>query len=287
MVNVSIIRAFEGPRHSKLELIWDVIAEYYEDDLSLNIFVNPNARLSHAACLNEMWKQELDRTASSAILTEFDFLPDLHTTVWLYPDHDCEVGLSSEYPIIAPQYVIRHPDTGMLGAVSRTPGAWYLYIDKTVIGHLDFSPSGSHNDPANGLLDYLGVHYPQCGIAFMYQYDAMPSHYGTKMLTGEHLFWSRHLHDDPDMTISGVNLGRMQELHDRAIETWIRKSPPRFQRIYASRRTPTRPRSRVPIKTHLVPAKKVGPPSTPTDCTLPSQFGGGEGGGLVTEPYPF
>lgn len=51
--NVNIIRAFQGPRHSKLERIW----QYYRQrhDINLHVYDNPEALLNHGQALQRMW----------------------------------------------------------------------------------------------------------------------------------------------------------------------------------------------------------------------------------------
>lgn len=231
MINVNIIRAFEGPRHERLELLWAVIAEYCKKDISLHIYPNLGAKLSHAECLNYMWIEELKRPEPFALITEFDFLPNLRT--WLPTKY-----LLTDAPVLAAEYCTREPESSKLLS-HDLPGAWYILIDKTRVGDLDFSGAGPFNDPANGLGWCVRKRY-NAPLLLLTHSDCYPRHYGAEMLVGEHLFFSRHIHDDPDMKVAGLILGDIQKKHDRAVEFWIRRAPPAFQRLLKKRLKPAR-----------------------------------------------
>ncbi len=230
--SVHIIRAFAGPRHSKLEFIWDCIAESEQDAVVLDVFSNPGAKLSHAECYKKMWEQALGAPGRYALLTKFDFLPDLGR--WLPLRR-----LTARQPVIVAEYVTRDPDTRAL-IPHGMPGARYILADKKHVGSshlpLDFAPCGKFNDPANGLDDALVRDY---GVRPLYliQADCMPLHWGTRMLTGEHLFWSRHLHDDPMRHVAGFHLGDIQRRHDIAVNRWCANAPDRLRRIMTNRLT--------------------------------------------------
>lgn len=210
-VNVNLIRAFEGPRHTKLEGLWDCVAEYLSRDVRLHVLSNLGARLCHADCLNEMWDAERARPERYAIFTEYDFLPNLRG--WFTP-------LGDATPLLGVEYATRSPLTKRLEH-HGIPGAWYLLVDKERVKELDFTAGGPFNDPANQIQ----------GVRLMPGTDCYPLHYGISYPTGTHLFWSRHLHDDPDGSAAGFKLGDIQRGHDAAVEAWVRQAPGAFRYI--------------------------------------------------------
>ena len=225
-INVNLIRAFSGPRHDRLERVWDVILEHQKHLVTGHIFANPGAHMSHAQCLNALWEEELKRPEPFALLTEYDFLPNL--PLWLPTIH-----LAGNSPILAAEYITRDPKTRRL-LHHDIPGAWYILIDKTRIGALDFSGAGDFNDPANGLVAYVTREY-NSSILLLNHEDCYPRHYGARLMTGEHLFFSRHLHDDPHQSVAGLHLGDIQRKHDWAVEDWIRNAPLSFRRLFKKR----------------------------------------------------
>lgn len=238
-VNVNIIRCFDGWRNERLHLIWDCVAEYMADKFRLCWFPNPGARLSHAQALNAIWSQELERSEPLAIIVEHDFLPNLST----WP----ATTLLSVTPAMAPRYVTRHPESHELVHWPIPGMQGFFMADKTQIGALDFSPLAAgdspwittaakkHNDPGNSLDLYIKSTY---GFDFGYipQTCCLPWHYGTRLgALGEHLYWARHLHDDPNMRISGMCLGDVQRLHDRTVAAWLETAPADFRDLYRKR----------------------------------------------------
>jgi hypothetical protein len=110
-------------------------------------------------------------------------------------------------------------------------GAWFMFFDKEKVPEqLQFD---TQPDPgcliANQLLDR--------GIlaTLMHGDDCMPRHFGIDYPMGVHLFWTRHLHDDPKIRISGFPLGDIQKKHDKAVDTWVRKMPKEYKAILVKR----------------------------------------------------
>ena len=238
-LNVNIIRCFDGWRNERLRLIWDCLAEYMAGSFRLIWFPNPGPRLSHAAALNEIWSQELERSEPLAIIVEHDFLPNLNT----WPP----TNLLSVVPAMAPRYVTRHPETHELGQWPIPGMQGFFMADKTQVGALDFNPlavgeslwvdqaAKRHNDPGNSLDLYVKTKYG-FGLGYIPQSCCLPRHYGTRLgAIGEHLYWARHLHDDPAARISGMCLGDVQRLHDKAVAAWLQTAPAEFRKLFWQR----------------------------------------------------
>lgn len=222
-VNINIIRIFEGPRHERLRTLWDTYAELRRRRIRLHWFPNP-LEMDHPTALKRLWEEEMKRPERYAIITEADFLPSFNfftpTSV-----------LNRTSPVIAARYVTRHPESRKL-LKHEYPGAWYLLIDKGFLPNPNLDRGGPHNDPCN----LLAASLPK-GVEPIYiePNDCYPHHYGVEYMTGIHLFWSRHLHDDPAARVAGYSLGDIQEKHDRAVDEWIAESPAAFRRILERR----------------------------------------------------
>lgn len=219
---IRIARAFEGPRHERLEKIWDCIAEYAQEDARLIVEPNLRPRLSHADIFERMYHKDLVAENRYLLLTEFDWLPDLGGD-WL-PTH---VFQETNADVIATQYYTRNPQTKRLRRYKGLPGAWYILIDKErapVIGSFHGSP-----DPGNQL--------PQeTNPIILPGEDCLPLHYGVEYPHGTHLFWSRHYHDGADTdVVAGVKLGEMRILHDQAVTLWLRLQPTEFLKLVLNR----------------------------------------------------
>lgn len=228
-----MIRVFEGPRHDRLRAIWETIAEYEADTIRLRWFPNDQARLRHAECLNEIWRQCQSNpvcaavtetgTAGRIILTEHDWLPDLN-----YPDRWLQADLD-EQPDVAMAgvcYAKRTSGTRALINYTDAPGAWFMSFDRErAPAELDFD---NQVDPATEILHEMrGILYP--GL------DPYPKHVGAEYVHGTHLFWSLHLHDDANLRVSGYRLGEIQTKHDQAVASWIRQQPQAFQELLEKR----------------------------------------------------
>ena len=224
-VLVNTIRAFDDPRNRRLGLIWDALAEYHQDKFRLMVHSNLGCRLSHDKMLNRIWEFVMHRTERFVCITEQDFLPSL--------DFLPITQLSKGYPIIAATYCTRDPDTKKLIEHKALVGAWYILVDREYVDLLDFTAGGPFNDPANNLLTYVHDNYGK-GIKMLEARDCLPTHYGVEHMTGEHLFFSRHLADPPDMRVAGMPLGDIQRGHDRAVASWIDRQPHAYRRILCS-----------------------------------------------------
>jgi hypothetical protein len=183
MINVNIIRIFDGPVHQRLEQIWRHYKKHHE--FNLHVFDNTKLQLRHDVAYNEIWRKERNRGERFAIFTEFDFLPGpgfLSTSI-------------GDSAVKAAEYCTRNSDTMEL-EWHGIPGAWFILIDKEWTPPLDFSSAGPFNDPANGLPADL-IHSEDC----------YPEHYGCRVgQKGEHLFFSRHYNDSPELKIAGLPL---------------------------------------------------------------------------------
>lgn len=163
------------------------------------MFDNTSRKLSHATALNEIWAGERERPNRWAIFSEFDFLPGPGFL-------SLPAGGDAVY---AAEYCTRDP-VSLEMRLHRIPGAWFVLIDKEWAPHLDFSPCGRFNDPANGLPASL---IPSA--------DCLPRHYGVRVgERGEHLFWSRHYNDPPGARVVGFNLDDIRQRIDRTLDDY-------------------------------------------------------------------
>jgi hypothetical protein len=225
-VNVNIIRVFQGPRHDRLRFLWDCAAEAYSDHFRLRWFANPLV-MSHAECLQRLWREELARPERFAIITEHDFLPDLHAR-WL-----CLHLLDYEYPVAATRYATRGPNRRILRHNYVAP--WFVVIDKDRIRDLHWEEWGEFHDPANGMKHFLEQERPGKSVKFIEVEDCFPEHYGISCYPGTHLAWSRHYHDAPEDFAAGICLGDIQRKHDAAVSAWVRSSPDRYRVVLMKR----------------------------------------------------
>jgi hypothetical protein len=204
--NVLLIRAFEGPRHERLERIWVEVAK--RAPIRLRIFDNRSMRLRHAQCLAQMWSEEVWRTERACLFTEFDFLP--YDRFW---------EGASNADIAATQYCTRSPSDLRLTTHPQLAGAWYIHIKKstTVLARrhdvlLGLSlETGKFRDPGNALTpdEFLPID------------DAYPGHYGVRVRgRGEHLFWSRHYNDPSYLSVAGFSLADIHRRVDRTIDQY-------------------------------------------------------------------
>lgn len=222
LINVRIARAFEGPRHTRLERIWDCVAEFKKATLRLKVHPNPGARKTHAQMFAEMWAAEQKEPNRWVLLTEFDFLPDL----WSEVTPTAPI-LKHEVDAMGVYYCTRNPSSKQLVFPDNTmAGGWWLLIDKErAPKHLDFE---GQVDPCTSLLY-------QMDMLLLRGQDCYPHHYGVSYPYGVHLFWSRHYHDDPNTRVAGVLLGEVQRKHDVAVTDWLHAQPKRFIRLVEKR----------------------------------------------------
>lgn len=234
-INVNIIRAFEGPLHSRLEKIWGRIAAKYKDVMNLYVFDNIGAKRRHAQCLAKMVEEEFKRPELVTIFTEFDFLP--------------EDGFfdTSDADVAAVEYGTRNPPGGQNNPLAPgpqadgssgqfttipvftghgIPGAWFVRIWKPCIfrglnGFRAIPESrdrlnmlrdglagerGKFRDPANELFESL-QRAPAIQRRLLESEDCYPDTYGVRTPErGVHLFWSRHYNDQPTSTVAGFGL---------------------------------------------------------------------------------
>lgn len=213
-ITVSLIRCFEGERHERLHRIWAAFEEYNRGYYRFVHLHNPRCVWSHEQALGMIWARERKASGRYLVITEYDFLPDFENFV---PVH--RLGKKA---VLCAEYVDgvgrKKPDPQWL------PGAWYILIDKERAGHLDFSSGGPFHDPAFGL-----------DAALLPATPMYPAYPGASYESGEHLFWQRHLHDDPEICVGReqMNLGWMQKRHDRRVGEWVRAAPKAYRKILA------------------------------------------------------
>lgn len=225
-INVNICRIWEGPRNERLHLLHEVLAEVQKDKYRLCWWRNPG-RVSHAKSLEVMWQQELARPERYAVFTEHDFLPA--PSRWL----DLRL-LDEEHPVVSCRYVTRDPVTKKL-LRHEAVGPWYTMIDKSIVQSIHWEEWGQTNDPGNGMKHFVEKEYPGRSVRILEPTDGLPVSYGVHYPTGEHLFWSRHLHDPPHIRVAGVCLGDIQTKHDQAVTKWLQQAEKEIQEVAARR----------------------------------------------------
>lgn len=210
-INVNLIRAFEGPIHSRLERIWERIADTYKDYFTLRVFDNLGAPLRHAQALQKIWEEEKDRPEKVAIFTEFDFLPT-HGFEWVI-DRTCHYsGAVAE----ASSYVVRDAKSLRHTVLPGTAGAWWiLFVKPWLLEHGSdavravgdgLSDGGPFNDPAGNLVRTLQER-ASISVRLLEAEDCYPDHFGSYVRDrGVHLFWSRHYNDQPYTNVAGFGL---------------------------------------------------------------------------------
>lgn len=212
-VNLHLIRAFEGPRHTRLERIWERVAALVAPQgvvvkIHDNLDRMSKRQLSHGEKLQEIWEGEKADPAPQAIFTEFDFLPDL---VGLGAGH-WPAGV--DRPILAAEYATRSP-LGRRLVLHGVAGAWFVRINKRLLGdaRLDFTAGGPGNDPAGRL--------PSDLVHLLGAEQGRLSPFGVIVPgVGEHLFWSRAYNDPPTAIHAGFVMGEIQRAVDRACDKY-------------------------------------------------------------------
>ena len=225
-LSVRIAKPFDGIRHDRLYAIWEAVAEFWKDHLTVGFSRNVGARWSHAQMFNKMWAEELQTDADFVLLTEHDFLPNLNEPRWYAQPGAVLASLDAEhgeqFAGLACEYHTRCPK-GMHLQGKNIPGGWWVLLETARFNDLiDFH---GRPDPCNQLEEAVG------GIYLCEGRDAFPRHYGIVYPFGEHLFWSRHIHDAPDRTVSGFNLGDIQLRHDKAVLAFLATAPEEFLNI--------------------------------------------------------
>lgn len=215
---VRLIRAFQGPRHDQLERVWDTIAEYCADQIILRPFDNLKKGLRHDEAFQRIWLDER-RGSGPLLLTEYDFLPDLHAD-WIPLDR------LGEQQGLGCMYATRSPHSFQLKRHEDKAGGWYVLLNREKIDcDLDFEGSP---DACNQLPEQISMDLDPGE-------DCFPISYGITYPFGTHCFWSRHLHDDPERTVSGFKLGEIQEAHDYFLSVWMELQPEDFKALYEYR----------------------------------------------------
>lgn len=199
MTRVHLIRAFVGPRHARLERIWERVAALVAPQCTIEIHDNLGpAQRPHGEMLQRIWE---GARQDDCVLTEFDFLPTLN----FY-----EPGAR---PVVAAEYATRCAYTRRLRP-HGIPGAWFVRVAAGTEG-LDFTAGGPFNDPAAKLPPHLTELLPA--------QDAPP--FGVLVPgRGTHCFWSRHYNDPPAALHAGFVMGEIQRAVDLACdryEEWL------------------------------------------------------------------
>jgi hypothetical protein len=212
--NLHLIRAFQGPRHARLERIWDKVAVLVKPQVQVHIHDNIGIPRNHGEMLQEIWEEEKGRPESFTIFTEFDFLPNPaflahgYTVPWL------ELGVGTVRPIHAAEYATRNPYTRRIQRTGLA-GAWFIRVVKRdVLGAaLDFRAGGPFNDPGGRL--------PAKLVHLLGAEEGTYSPFGVRVPgVGEHLFWSRHYNDPPTALRAGFVMGEIQRAVDAACDKY-------------------------------------------------------------------
>ena len=226
-IDVHLIRVFEGPRHETLYKLWDTVAEFYAEEIRVIWFANPECRLEHADCLNRIWVESQDRDSTRMIITEADFLPNLsNTDRWLQAPLDDKRSIA----FAGAMYANREAGTRAVRHFSGLPAAWFLSFAKERCPKiLDFR---GPPDPATRLPDQFEDGQ---GARLYKGLDEYPRFLSLTYPFGTHLFWSRHLNDDPTLRVSGFSCHEIQTKHDRRVRKWLLDQPKAFRKLVEDR----------------------------------------------------
>lgn len=216
MVNVNIIDIFSGPRHDRLNRCWDRFAERHADRMRLFRYPNRVAQIPHQIAMKAMLAAEMDRPDRYAIITEHDFLPALDF------DQFAPVPLLGPSPMVIAEALRRGPDRKLIHYGPDLTAPWYILIDKTRIRWLHTLPGGPLNDTANLAGKFCKIWYKDDPVVLSHK-DCYPDHFGASLLTGVHLFWSRHYNDPPERDLCGYPCSEIMSGVDRAISSWETK----------------------------------------------------------------
>lgn len=190
-------RVFEGTLHQRLYDIWSGwAARHPEVDVIEQL--NDTGK-GHREMIEEIWDDHAAHY-DTLVITEHDFIPDEEMLTELQ-------FVLNRYPALLPQYCTRNPQTMEL-LRHPYPGAWFMaFRTGDFKERPDFGSDKPHNDPGNnlqesvfnltgrrphinrGVDDGMGLHYPRLGT---------------------HLFWSRHIQDNPNSYVAGFSVREMQ-----------------------------------------------------------------------------
>lgn len=210
MINVHLIRAFEGPRHDRLERIWKILAEIYADRATVWVHDNLKEQQPHATMLEAIWQDVIRQEQEDVLITEFDFLPE---PGWLDPIGESEVA----------EYCTRDPYSRTLQQHGLA-GPWWMHfvhlLPSSRSGLAEgFRACGRFADPCGDLLPC--ARRAGCPVRLVPGVDAYPSSYGVRYPgRGTHLFWSRHYNNPPSDVIAGVLIGEMQRKVDKVVKDY-------------------------------------------------------------------
>ena len=224
-VAVRLIRCFpdKGP-HARLYAIWDTLAEYLQDLLTVRWFANPSAGLRHGQCLNAIWQEEREFDNRYVVFTEHDFLPNLSAN-----DLFALKNFGNKFDAVCATYVTRGTN-GMPKLFPSLGGGWWCALDKhSVPKILNFD---NQPDPANEIP--LQLHHRDCKVRM---YRGRARGFFQDYPFGTHLFWSRHYLDNPetDLNCGGLTVGALVSQVDGEISRWLTASPKDFQAVFAKR----------------------------------------------------
>lgn len=209
MIDVHLIRCFEGPRHTRLERIWGILGEVYKDRATVWVHENKE-KAPHAVMLERIWKFACEKDQEKVLVTEFDFLPD---PGWL---DAWEPGITTA------EYCTRNEYTRRIVQHGRAaPWLMRLHVLRADRGKLEnsFRASGPFADPCGELVQEARGNGIE--VRLLAGVDDYPRSYGVGYPGhGLHLFWSRHYHDDPATIVAGVLLGEMQRKVDKVVAAY-------------------------------------------------------------------
>jgi len=220
-LDIRMISCFTGERHDRLYRIWAAIGLYWSDFVRVHWHANHDFELRHALMLNKMWKEQENR---HLLFTEADFLPNLYAPEWYMPGEAAKhLAKGGPAPaVIACKYATRCEGLGRL-AFRPYPGGWWVMLDCDACPEeMDFD---GRPDPCNRLLRQVAP------VALFSGEDEYPEHFGVRYPFGTHMFWSRHLSDDPRTYVGKVCIGEVQTKHDAYVDKWLAAAPPNFLKI--------------------------------------------------------
>jgi hypothetical protein len=229
-LSIRIAKPYVGPRHARLYAIWETIAEYWQDHLTVGFSPNVGSRHSIGEMYSRMWREELEQPSRFVLLTQHSFLPSL-LEPWWYTNpgpvlESLDAEHSQEFAGLAVEDCWREPKLKSIRFLTR-PGSWWVLLDKERFNDdIDFR---GNPRSCNQLDDGIGGVYLAHGV------DAYPRHWGIEYQFGEYLPFARFLHSSPEHTVEGHSLREIQAAHDLAVQDFLKDAPDAFRDLFQSR----------------------------------------------------
>jgi len=188
-IRIVMTRVFEGPLHQRLYDIW---ADWADNHREVEVVWQSNdGSKCHQEMLEEIWDDHAEH-CDVLVMTEHDFIPDDLLVNTLR-------ARLRKSPAVLVQYATRNPQD--LALIRHDcAGGWLMAFRPA---RFDTRPDFGGTDPGNRLIEEV---YKIAGAAPTVIYgrnDRLGLKYGGM---GTHLFWSRHINDNPNSYVAGFSV---------------------------------------------------------------------------------